>query len=87
MANKKRVPELPTLPFVTPRAFADWLARDHATSRGLWIKFAKAGSGVASITYAQALEAALRWGWIDGQSVVLLAGAVSIFARELMPRE
>ena len=60
--------KLPTLSFETPRAFAGWLAKNHATSRGLWIKFAKAASGLPSIKYAQALEAALCWGWIDGQS-------------------
>jgi len=61
-------PDLPTLPFATPRAFAAWLARNHRTSRGLWIRIAKAGSGIASIKYREALEAALCFGWIDGQS-------------------
>lgn len=61
-------PDLPTLPFETPRAFANWLARNHAASRGVWIKVAKAASGIASIDYAEALEVALCWGWIDGQS-------------------
>ena len=68
MKKKASARDLPTLPFATPRAFADWLAGNHTTSRGLWIKFAKAASGIASIAYAEALEAALRWGWIDGQS-------------------
>jgi uncharacterized protein YdeI (YjbR/CyaY-like superfamily) len=61
-------PDLPTLAFETPRAFSGWLARNHATSRGLWIKFAKTASGIVSITYPEALEAALCWGWIDGQN-------------------
>jgi uncharacterized protein YdeI (YjbR/CyaY-like superfamily) len=65
---KAGAPELPTLPFETPRAFAAWLASNHATSRGVWIKIAKAASGIASIDYAGALEVALCWGWIDGQS-------------------
>jgi len=60
--------ELPTLPFVTREAFADWLAEHHATSAGIWIRFAKIPSGIASIRYAEALEVALCWGWIDGQS-------------------
>ena len=66
--KKTTAPELPTLPFATPGAFADWLAENHATSRGLWIKLAKTGSGIASIKYAEAVEVALCWGWIDGQA-------------------
>ncbi|WP_437683998.1 YdeI/OmpD-associated family protein [Sorangium sp. So ce131] len=53
--------------FAQPRAWADWLASNHASSRGVWLKLAKKGSGVASVTYAEALEVALAWGWIDGQ--------------------
>ena len=59
--------ELPTLSFATPRAFFDWLADHHASSRGLWLRLAKKGSGTASITYAEAVDVALAWGWIDGQ--------------------
>ena len=66
--NKTTAPELPTLPFATPGAFADWLAENHATSRGLWIRLAKTASGIVSIRYAEAVEAALCWGWIDGQA-------------------
>jgi uncharacterized protein YdeI (YjbR/CyaY-like superfamily) len=65
--GKEPPPDLPTLPFATPRAFAQWLARNHA-QRGVWIKMAKAASGIPSINYPQALEVALSWGWIDGQS-------------------
>lgn len=59
--------ELPTLSFATPRAFADWLVDHHATSRGLWLQLAKKASGTVSITYAEAVDVALAWGWIDGQ--------------------
>lgn len=59
--------ELPTLSFRTPRAFSDWLADHHASSRGIWLKLAKKASGAASITYAEAIDVALAWGWIDGQ--------------------
>lgn len=44
-----------------------WLEQHHATSPGVWLSFAKKNSGVASLTYAEALEAALCFGWIDGQ--------------------
>ncbi|WP_420854439.1 YdeI/OmpD-associated family protein [Sorangium cellulosum] len=53
--------------FAQPRVWADWLASNHASSRGVWLKLAKKASGVASVTYAEALEVALAWGWIDGQ--------------------
>src|SRR4051812_49526189 len=59
--------ELPTLSFATPRAFSDWLADHHASSRGIWLRLAKKASGRASITYAEAIDVALAWGWIDGQ--------------------
>lgn len=59
--------ELPTLSFATPRAFSDWLADHHASSRGIWLRLARKASGTASITYAEAIDVALAWGWIDGQ--------------------
>ena len=66
--DKPGAPDLATLPFPTSRAFADWLAENHATSRGLWLRLAKKASGIASITYPEVVEVALCWGWIDGQS-------------------
>jgi len=60
--------ELPTLVFAAPGEFAAWIAAHHATSRGLWIKAAKAAAGIPSIKYPEAVEIALCWGWIDGQS-------------------
>jgi uncharacterized protein YdeI (YjbR/CyaY-like superfamily) len=59
--------ELPTLSFATPLAFSDWLAEHHASSRGIWLRLAKKASGTTSVTYAEAIEVALAWGWIDGQ--------------------
>jgi uncharacterized protein YdeI (YjbR/CyaY-like superfamily) len=56
-----------TLHFTEPAALGAWLAANHASSTGVWLRFAKKASGVASLTYAQALEEALTWGWIDGQ--------------------
>jgi uncharacterized protein YdeI (YjbR/CyaY-like superfamily) len=64
--TKKTATELPTRRFRTAEDFNTWLTRNHARSRGLWIKIAKAGSGIASIKYPEAVEAALCWGWIDG---------------------
>lgn len=59
--------ELEIVDFSDGLAFRKWLARNHASSPGIWVKFAKKGSGHTSITRAEAVDAALRWGWIDGQ--------------------
>jgi uncharacterized protein YdeI (YjbR/CyaY-like superfamily) len=55
------------LPFETPAAFEAWLDEHHATSDGIWIKFAKKGSGIPTVTYKEVLAVALAYGWIDGQ--------------------
>jgi len=60
-------PELPIVLFATPADWEDWLREHHAEPDGLWLKVAKKGSGVRSVTYAEALDVALCWGWIDGQ--------------------
>ena len=60
----------PTL-FKNARAFEAWLKKHHATSDGLWLKIAKRGAAEPSVTYAEAVEIALCWGWIDGQKQAL----------------
>lgn len=60
-------PEIPIVPFPDQAAWAKWLARHHATSPGIWIRFAKKASGIASVSYAEALDVALCYGWIDSQ--------------------
>ena len=52
--------------FKTQKDFASWLDKNHEKSSGLWVRIAKKGSGIKSLTYAEALEAALSYGWIDG---------------------
>lgn len=64
-AGKK---ELPVRAFKSARAWAAWLASNHARSPGVWLRFFKKGSGVASVDHAEALDEALRYGWIDGQA-------------------
>ena len=59
--------DLPILPFASAAEMEEWLEGNHAGSDGIWLKIAKKGSGVASVTYAEALELALRFGWIDSQ--------------------
>ncbi len=63
--------DLPVLAFATTRAWSKWLEVHHASSRGLWLKIARKGAGMASVTYAEALDIALAWGWIDGQKGTL----------------
>jgi uncharacterized protein YdeI (YjbR/CyaY-like superfamily) len=61
------MPEQPILAFATAAEFRKWLTRNHADHPGIWLKIAKKASGIASVTYAQALDEALCHGWIDGQ--------------------
>lgn len=58
--------DLPILPFADAGAWEAWLAA-NAASKGLWLKIAKKDSGIATVTYAGALDVALCHGWIDGQ--------------------
>lgn len=59
--------ELPVVLFETPEDWEAWLDENHAASPGLWVRIAKKGSGIRSVTYDQALDVALCYGWIDGQ--------------------
>ena len=56
----------PTL-FKNAKAFETWLKKHHASSDGLWLQIAKKGADAPSVTYPEAVEIALCWGWIDGQ--------------------
>lgn len=55
------------LPFQTARAFEAWLDAHHADTPGLWVKFAKKGRGIASISLPEAIEVAMCFGWIDSK--------------------
>ena len=68
MATK---PDLPIVPFASRDAWAAWLDEHHATSDGVWLKIAKKGSGIETVSYAETLDAALCYGWIDGQKASL----------------
>jgi uncharacterized protein YdeI (YjbR/CyaY-like superfamily) len=60
--------ELPIRLFADPGALEAWLEENHdSCPAGLWLKIAKKGSGERSVTYAEALELALCFGWIDSQ--------------------
>ncbi|MBA2331792.1 MAG: YdeI/OmpD-associated family protein [Actinobacteria bacterium] len=58
--------ELPILSFAAQADWEAWLEA-HADSDGVWVKLAKKGSGIPSVTYAEGVEVALCYGWIDGQ--------------------
>ena len=51
--------------FKTEAAFEAWMSANHSSETEIWLKVHKKGSGLASITCAQALDVALCWGWID----------------------
>jgi uncharacterized protein YdeI (YjbR/CyaY-like superfamily) len=53
--------------FPSAKEWERWLAKTHASSTGVWLRLFKKGSGVGSVTHAEALDAALCYGWIDGQ--------------------
>ena len=58
---------LPIIAFASQSEWEAWLEAQQATSTGLWLKIAKKGSGVETVSYAEAVESALCYGWIDGQ--------------------
>lgn len=53
--------------FKNQKAWAAWLQANHAASAGIWLRIAKKASGINSVSYAEALDTALCYGWIDGQ--------------------
>jgi uncharacterized protein YdeI (YjbR/CyaY-like superfamily) len=59
--------ELPIVSFASREEWAEWLRAEHSTCNGVWLKLAKRGSGLASVSYSEALDVALCFGWIDGQ--------------------
>jgi uncharacterized protein YdeI (YjbR/CyaY-like superfamily) len=59
--------ELEILLFAAPADLEEWLEANAADSPGLWLKIAKKGAPEPSVTYAEALELALCFGWIDSQ--------------------
>ena len=59
--------ELPTLLFAGPAELEAWLERNHAGSEGVWLQIAKKGVEPPSVTYGEAVELALCFGWIDSQ--------------------
>lgn len=66
-ADNKKPGELPVILFATQGDFENWLEQHHTSAPGVWVQIAKKGSGLQSLTYDEAVEAGLCFGWIDGQ--------------------
>ena len=60
--------DLPVLAFADQAALEQWLEAEGATAPGVYVKLAKKGAGVPSVTYAELVESCLCFGWIDGRS-------------------
>ncbi|MEX2315313.1 MAG: YdeI/OmpD-associated family protein [Thermomicrobiales bacterium] len=60
-------PDAPVIAFASQDAWQVWLDEHQTDQGGVWLKIARIGSGIASVTRDEALDVALCYGWIDGQ--------------------
>jgi uncharacterized protein YdeI (YjbR/CyaY-like superfamily) len=67
MPTRAKAPADEPVTFATPKAWATWLRKHHASSTGIWVRIAKKGTPDPSVTYLEAVDEALCWGWIDAQ--------------------
>jgi uncharacterized protein YdeI (YjbR/CyaY-like superfamily) len=58
---------LPIIPFQFQQDWERWLEDNHAESEGLWLKMAKKASGIPTVSFSDAIDVAICFGWIDGQ--------------------
>ena len=63
----KNSDDLPVMDFENQDVWEDWLRVNHSSSKGVMVKIAKKASGKTSVTYGEALECALCYGWIDSR--------------------
>lgn len=75
--------DLPVLLFADAAALEVWLEENHGGSAGVWLQIAKKGAPEPSVTYAEAVELGLCFGWIDGQRRALDA---THFLQRFTPR-
>ena len=71
MAASRNRDMLPPRSFRSSQELRAWLAKEHARATNLFLQIYKKDSGVVSVTYAEALDQALCFGWIDGQRLPL----------------
>jgi uncharacterized protein YdeI (YjbR/CyaY-like superfamily) len=67
MPSSNSKPDLPVRAFASSAEWETWLAAQPPTSKGVWLKLAKAASNIASVSQQEAIDGALCHGWIDGQ--------------------
>lgn len=65
--STERSNDQPVMLFASQKDWAKWLDKNRASSSGLWLRLAKKASELKSVSYAEALDVALCYGWIDGQ--------------------
>ena len=63
----KNSDHMPIMSFETQQGWEEWLKEHHAETKGIWLKIAKKEASTPSVSYAEALDSALCYGWIDGQ--------------------
>ena len=76
--------DYPIVLFADRTEFQAWLSAHHASQPGLWLRIAKAAAPLRSVTYAEALDVALCFGWIDGQKKSYDADS---FLQKFTPRQ
>jgi uncharacterized protein YdeI (YjbR/CyaY-like superfamily) len=59
--------DLPILAFPSASAWEEWLSGQHDEAAGVWLKISKRGAAETTVSYQEALEVAICFGWIDGQ--------------------
>jgi uncharacterized protein YdeI (YjbR/CyaY-like superfamily) len=72
-----------TMSFATAGAFRNWLTKNHSQSEGVLLRIYKKQAGIVSVSYAEALDQALCFGWIDGQK---LPGDKKSWLQKFTPR-
>lgn len=76
-------PEPPIIPFGSQAEWRSWLEQNYTLHSGIWLQFYKKGSGIPTVTYAEALDEALCFGWIDGQ---MKRGDEKYYIQKFTPR-
>jgi uncharacterized protein YdeI (YjbR/CyaY-like superfamily) len=69
--------------FENSQALGEWMCENHASAKELWVRIYKSASGKPSVTWADCVVEAIRYGWIDGQKKAL---DDSSFLQRLSPR-
>ncbi len=65
-SNLSKTAEIQIISFKSQARFRKWLEKNFTLTEGIWMQIYKKDSGIATITYAEALDEALCFGWIDG---------------------